>query len=1377
MNCRFALALLLLVAYTPSFAQYDEESDFPPGILATYQSGGQTIKRIEADLSFDWGQHSPDGRLPDAPFTAHWQTDLLIRQDTQHQFHVYLQGEVALSLAGKQIITGRQTKPGWLSSQPIKLDFGEQKLEMTFRKIARSARIHLFWSSDRFDLEPVPYHLFFRDGGNPELASIERGRELYEAHRCNRCHQRKNELASPAAPALSHLGKGTDPNWLIEKISKTSSFYAQHAQMPAMDVSTAESNAIVAYLTTAGEPVKLASTPKSKKETADLQAGQKLVYTLGCLACHQLGEYGNNHAFGGGSFNEVGEKRTKDWFYTWLKAPANLNPTHRMPIFKLSGAERRQIALFLSTQTQQSVPPYKPVTKLKSDPNQIAKGKQLLEQFRCAACHQIPGVKADLTGIPQVTAKNIRSKNTCVQVRTGLAKKRPSYRRVTAEQKRDLLAYLKSRGKTNSVISRFEQGKHLLNQKACIDCHPRDHSKGITQTAGKVTLAEASLKGLSQGFIPPALTAVGDKMFDDALADALSGNQKTVRLPWLLVRMPRFKHTKAQQQALLTYLIGHDRIPPGAPETLYQQLTKQAQQTKSIDKAERLIAGRELVGGKGFSCVACHKFGDYEPKNTALGTRGSDMLMLGKRMRKSFYMRWTRSPLRIVPGMEMPSYNKPKPNVLDGHIETQLAAIWDAVNDERFTVPTNPSVVEQFLYVKPGEPARIIRDVFTSPDPQQKEPIARAFAVGFNNGHNFLFDLDNMALRGWTIGDFARQRTIGKSWYWDLAGQALMTGFDSESDWVLVNNKTGQIIMPVKQHGMVGRLYSYNNFKQGSAIAYSVHFKIDGQLHAVNIMEHLLPVLASNNGENKKPGWQRNVEASELPTGYRLQYVVPKKNNTIGNPTIEVKPSGPRDITIRYLTTLQSPPLELKPQAHPALKVEPVTSTPGFAGVRLPIRRKIMPTAMTWLKDGTLAFTSLEGHVYLARDTDGDGIENQLTLFEEGLSAPYGIMALGDDLIVSHKPELILLSDTDADGRADDRKVMATGWGFNDNYHDWTCGIVKDSHGNMFVGLGSDYAQKKRPKEQARWRGKVLKIDPHGSITPFAHAMRYPTGIAINSKDQIFTSDNQGVQNTFNELNYVQFGKHYGVPSRHEEVENPPETRAAVQIPHPWTRSVNGLFAIPMQSQLKQPLASQLAEITDHIIGCEYNHRLLVRMSLQPVGGTLQGAAYYMSLPNVQNESDNFLGPLCGAVSPNGDIYIGSIHDSGWLGGLNTGEIVRLRPNGKRPNGIRELRATPDGFEIEFFEPIHSAAAKNADNYSLSGYTRVWQGSYATEDSGRYKPVVQSISVSADGRTVTLTVDALKEKFVYEVSCNNLQRGAAELWPKTGHYTMNQIPK
>lgn len=193
-----------------------------------------------------------------------------------------------------------------------------------------------------------------------------------------------------------------------------------------------------------------------------------------------------------------------------------------------------------------------------------------------------------------------------------------------------------------------------------------------------------------------------------------------------------------------------------------------------------------------------------------------------------------------------------------------------------------------------------------------------------------------------------------------------------------------------------------------------------------------------------------------------------------------------------------------------------------------------MPTAITWTSKGQLAFTSLKGHVYLAEDTDGDGLEDKLILVEEGLAAPYGIIADGLDLIVAHKPELLRLRDTDGDGRADIREVVATGWGYTDNYHDWTCGIVRDDKGDLFVALGSDYTQKGRPAERAQYRGNVLRITPSGQITPVATGLRYATGLALTVDGELLATDQQGEQNVFNELNAIRLGRRYGVPAIHD---------------------------------------------------------------------------------------------------------------------------------------------------------------------------------------------------------------------------------------------------
>ena len=1148
---------------------------------------------------------------------------------------------------------------------------------------------------------------------------------------------------------------------------------------------------------------------------------------------------------GGGDLSNVGAKRSARWLYRWLGDPKSLNADHRMPVFTLSKLERKELAVYLSSVRggvskelgkEKRVAPAKRADSI--DRARVALGRKLVDQSRCAACHTIPGVKHKPPRLPDLSQSPNNHKNTCLQTTAEVGKRRPAFLQLGVESVSAIGTFLISRPGKLSVPSDFDRGRLVLERRNCTGCHPRGTQTGIVETAGRMSKLDPELRGQSQGMIPPSLSAVGDKLLDDALKTAIAGEQKTPRLPWLRVRMPRFHHTKSESAALQAHLIGRDRIPSGAP------LAAKPPAAKLPADSQVLVTGQTLVGIRGFSCIACHKVGDYEPRNVALGTRGSDLMQLAGRMRKPFFDRWTRNPIRVVPGMEMPSYHsKPVPGVLKDDVNLQLAVLWKAINDKRFKPPTNPSVVEQFVTVQPGARARVIRDVFTVPKENGGGYVARSLAIGLNNGHNLLFDLDTYSLRGWYFGDFARQRTQGKSWYWDMAGVPVMTGFQPGLDFALLpmKGKNKKPILPFKQGQVHCRTHGYAGRKDELAIQYSLWFRVAGTTHRLVFLEVIKPSV----GSNGKSGWHREIVVhgpgrpggfGNLVTGdHHVLVSRPKTTDGLGQPRIDVATKGAKwqslpgvkhrefvrmgisapglslgptgqVITLRYTATLKrdQSKVRITPKVVP-LVPESVSSTPGFTGTRLPISRGIMPTALTWLSDRRLALTSLKGHVFLARDTNGDGVEDRLHVFERGLAAPYGILASDNDLLVSHKPELIRLTDKGgksdpSDGRASARSVLASGWGYTDNYHDWTCGIVRDKAGNLYVGLGSDYSQPNRPKEHARWRGKVVRISPKGKVTPVGHSFRYPTGLAMNGAGDIFVTDNQGVQNTFNEINHLKDDRYYGVPSRHEKNRKAAITPPAIQVPHPWTRSVNGIFFLPTNWRaagvsLRRKTDStkdskQLGGLTPaarrvyqafagHGIGCEYDSRFLIRFTLQKVGGEYQGACYAFSRPGKGLGKSNFLGPLCGGVAPDGAIYIGSIYDSGWLGGRNTGDIVRLVPNGKLPNGIRELRVTKDGFAIDFIKPVDRTAASKPDNYTISGYTRVWKGSYATPDSGRHTLKVAKAVLSRDGKTVRLTVPGRRAgQYVYDVTCGKIgTKDQSELWPATGYYTLHRIPK
>ena len=1588
MTRTFLCVGLALLLTSTSFAQnavaQDDEDELPSGLLAEYSTLGHTVRRVDPDIAFVWNQAAPDERLAAAPFNAKWSGSILLRGEGKTRFHAFVQGKVEVRIDNKVVVCGEADKPAWLSGGEFDFGFGEKPFAVTFTRTGSAAQLKLYWSSNEFPLEPLPYHILFHEAPAPEIALAARGRVLFEAHRCANCHgevdgrgltvegQTKATSATAStdnqpstfdhrlplpAPSLKHVGQGTSRAWLVEKVMGSRTLgevkAAEKAEektphpnplpaepgrgdkaedkekgkaegkMPAFGFTREEAEAVVAALIEQAQPVKLDAPPKLKdsERDKDLKEGRTLIRSVGCLACHTYDTLGEATPFGGGSLTDIGQRRSADWLATWLFNPMQLNEHARMPVVTLSDKERAQIVLALlvssptssgergagtekektknrkeepltlalSPQSRGEGTEKEKAKEEKEDPAQVALGRKLIESSRCSACHQLSRPQSLAARPRSLSRGDLDWLKSCTQA-TNRQPGQPSFSQVDEKAVRTYVATW------GPVVQQNEQngsGKplllplnpqpsilnpsRLLEQKNCLACHDRDDSKGLSRLAASIAKADETLSGLHMTLIPPRLHAVGDRLHDEALKDAIIGGPKSPRLSWLRVRMPRFQHTDEEKTALVAYLIGHDRVPGGVnggglrvegqtkPNDAGPPSGSPPSTLDPQPAAQRLLAGRELLGGKGFSCVACHAVKDYTPKVTALGTRGSNLHLLGQRMRPEYYYRWTRAPLRIMPGVEMPNYQRPHPTILvsagaTDPLRDQLTAIWDALNDPNLTAPTNPAVVEQLLTVNKGEQVLIVRDVFTVAG-SAENTVARPFAFGLDNGHSALFDLDTGSLRAWTLGDFARQRCEGKRWYWDLAGVALATGFDKRSELLFIDNKSGDVISP--ENG-----WKYETQFNFFATSHDGYFTYDltvskgDQKHLLWVHESFHPDPnrrslgwtrmigihpRSGTGEMTITPWHHGAVPESLHSTAAItvegqEKARPKELPTTARPFELHYPQAPFkhqpvyfQLLIHYTTTLgRVEAASPNPPAPPLVSAsDRVTSVPGFRGERLPLPRSIMPTAMTFDDKSRLVFTSLKGHVYRVESGQppttsqkGTGEPLMLTTLTEGLAAPYGVLWQSKEpsgkypgqpsLIVAHKPELLALILKD-DNKIAQREVLATGWGITDDYHDWTCGIVQDSEGNLLIGLGSDYAFKNRPKENSRWRGDILRIDPHGKIESIARGLRYPTGLAIDDRDRLFVTDQQGVQNTFNELNLIQSGHRYGVPSRHEPEPDAPADPPAVQLPHPWTRSVNGLVFVPrtkesevrsQKSEGKQRdtdvIASSLAlnsqpstlnRLGGHFLAVEYNNNSIIRMSIQDVGDVTQGAVYPFSRPTSANEappsatpnsggkpqpqdSSSFIGPICIGVSPAGEIYVGGFQDGGWAGGLNMGDIVKLTPEAALPNGLREIRATSHGFDLEFFHPVDAELAGQTSQYKISGYTRVWKGDYATPDSGRHTGEVTDVQLDDAARTVSLTVKGLKPGHVYDVAVGEIGRADQRtLWPAIGHYTLHRIPE
>jgi len=188
------------------------------------------------------------------------------------------------------------------------------------------------------------------------------------------------------------------------------------------------------------------------------------------------------------------------------------------------------------------------------------------------------------------------------------------------------------------------------------------------------------------------------------------------------------------------------------------------------------------------------------------------------------------------------------------------------------------------------------------------------------------------------------------------------------------------------------------------------------------------------------------------------------------------------------------------------------------------------------------------------------------------------------------------------------------------------------------------------------------------------------------------------------------------------------------------------------------------------MIGCEYDTRRLVRMSLERVAGEWQGAVYPFSVEPAAGQ-ETFEGPLVCQIAPNGDLYVGSIRDSGWGAGANTGSLVRLRYRGELPAGIACVRAVPSGFEIDFTQTVDRDLAADAANYQVASYRRVATPAYGGPDLDRRVEKATSVVVAENGLRASVYLDALREGFVYEIHLRPLVHKKT-FFPAEAYYTL-----
>lgn len=261
------------------------------------------------------------------------------------------------------------------------------------------------------------------------------GLQIIERAGCYNCHDIKKYKNWPkVGPDLTKIASKTTPEWAYRWIDNPKSFkhdtwmpdffgQSNNNDPDSKLRSEQEIRAMVHFLFENSDTFEMPPI----NNLGDSKNGEKLVKSIGCMACHNVKE--GQRADGttraelrqqhGPGLEGLGSKTSPEWIYSWLKNPDSYHKQTRMPNMRLTDTEALDITTYLyesknkdfslsvipslneavldevvvsflkKTNTQAQVDQKLP--QMSKNEKLSFSGEKLIMQYGCYSCHNIKG--------------------------------------------------------------------------------------------------------------------------------------------------------------------------------------------------------------------------------------------------------------------------------------------------------------------------------------------------------------------------------------------------------------------------------------------------------------------------------------------------------------------------------------------------------------------------------------------------------------------------------------------------------------------------------------------------------------------------------------------------------------------------------------------------------------------------------------------------------------------------------------------------------------------------------------------------------------------------------------------------------------------------
>ena len=410
-----------------------------------------------------------------------------------------------------------------------------------------------------------------------------------------------------------------------------------------------------------------------------------------------------------------------------------------------------------------------------------------------------------------------------------------------------------------------------------------------------------------------------------------------------------------------------------------------------------------------------------------------------------------------------------------------------------------------------------------------------------------------------------------------------------------------------------------------------------------------------------------------------------------------------------------------------------------------PWNRRVRFGGMDFFADGKrAALSTWDGDVWIVSGIDDKLEKLTWKRFASGGFETLGLKIVDDVIYTSGRDQITRYRDLDGDGSADVYETFNDDITSSPGFHEFTFDLHTDKEGNFYMakagpvkGGGRGFGGGGGNGEISEHAGCLMKVDKYGhKLEVVATGLRAPTGIGVGPNGELTTGDNEGTWVPMCPINWVKPGGFYGVEDLSHGRDVKTFSQPLCWMAKSWDNSGGGQAWVT---------STKWGPFSGELLHCSYGQSSIYLVLKEFIGDQPQGGIVKIPVKLTSSAMRPRFNPV------DGQLYNAGLR--GWQSNAaKEGGFDRIRYTGKSVVSIAKLNVTKAGVALTFTQPLDKTAAEDVQNYSGERWNYLRTSNYGSpefsvenpEKKGHDKLDITAAKLSADGKTVTLAITALK---------------------------------